>query len=217
MSLGKVLDAGIDPALINVRPYGPATVWRIYPKVYGARGFNSTNKGDARFSPLVRADGSAVPTLYAGTELDVALMEVVLRDLPLGCAGEQFMLPNRQREHRMATQLEILTPLQLVDLSTLSLRAMGLLRTDAIDCEASEYDHTRRLGLWLYENAPAAQGIIWTSRQLDRGQSMVLFGDRVSSDTLRPMNPDQPLWSQPVQEALLSLASQLHILLDEEP
>jgi hypothetical protein len=217
VSLKDVLDAGINPALINVRAFGPARVWRIYPSAYGPDAYNGTPNGDARFSPLVRADGSVVPTLYAGTDLEVALMEVVLRELAIGCAGEQFMLPNRKKEWRRVTQLDLTVPLQLADLSNLTLRAWGLQRTDAIDCEASHYEQTRRLGLWIYENAPAAQGIIWTSRQLDRGQAMVFFGDRIDPAAIQVTNPDQALWSPAVQDALTSLAMQLHIDLDEEP
>lgn len=217
MSLKGVLDAGLDPKLINVRPFGPAVVWRVYPGVYEADAFNATTNGDARFSPMVQADGSVVPTLYAGTDLQIALMEVVLRDLAIGCAGEQFMLPNRRKEWRRVTQLEITAALQLADLSSVTLRAWGLKRTDVIDCEASDYDQTRRLGLWIHENAPAAQGIVWTSRQLDRGQAMIFFGDRIGVDAIRAVNPDQSLWSPPVQDALTNLAVQLHIDLDEEP
>lgn len=217
MSLKDVLDAGIDPELINVRPFGPNTVWRIYPSAYGPGTFNPSTNGDARFSPLVRADGRVVPTMYAGTYLEVALMEVVLREVAMGCAGEQFMLPNRNKEQRRATQLEIREPLQLADLSTVTLRAWGLQRVDAIDCDASEYDQTRRLGLWIYENSPAAQGIIWTSRQLDRGQALVLFGDRIDPSAIRVINPDQSLWSPSVQDVLTNLALQLHIDLAEEP
>jgi len=217
VSLKDVLDAGINPALINVRAFRPARVWRIYPSACGPDVYNGTRNGDARFSPLVRADGSVVASLYAGTDLEVALMEVVLRELAIGCAGEQFMLPNRKKEWRRATQLDLTVPLQLADLSNLTFRAWGLQRTDAIDCEASHYEQTRRLGLWIYENAPAAQGIIWTSRQLDRGQAMVFFGDRIDTAAIQAINPDQALWSPPVQDALTSLAMQLHIDLDEEP
>jgi len=217
VSLKDVLDTGIDPALINVHAFTPAVVWRVYPSAYGPGAYNPTTNGDARFSPLVRSDGSVVPTMYAGTDLEVALMEVVLREVAVGCAGEQFMLPNRKKEWRRATQLEITAPLQLADLSTVTLRAWGLLRTDAIDCDASEYEHTRRLGLWIYENAPAAQGIAWTSRQLDRGQAMVFFGDRIDAAAIQVTNPDRSLWSPTVQDALTNLAMQLHIDLDEEP
>lgn len=217
MSLQSVLDAGLDPALINVVPFGPATVWRIYPQAYGPSGYNATNLGDARFSPLVRHNGAVVPCLYAGTDLAVALMEVVLREVPMGCAGEQFMLPNRHRESRRAAQLSLTVPMQLADLSNLTLRAWGLARTDVIDCDADHYVQTRRLGLWIYENAPTAQGIIWTSRQLDQGKCVVLFGDRVNSATIQVVDEGQSLWSPMMQDTLTGLARLLHIDLDEEP
>lgn len=54
-------------------------LWRVYPRRYGVDGFNGTSLGNARFSPL-EAAGAIVPTLYAGSTLDVALMETVWHD-----------------------------------------------------------------------------------------------------------------------------------------
>jgi len=71
--------------------------WRVYDQRIGATGenlafmqaaevlqrrLNSTAEGYARFSPMKRPDGSVVTTLDAGTTLEVALMEIVLRDVP---------------------------------------------------------------------------------------------------------------------------------------
>jgi RES domain len=44
--------------------------------------FNPSPAGNARFSPLVNAAGAVIPTLYAGTTLDCALMETVFHDVP---------------------------------------------------------------------------------------------------------------------------------------
>jgi RES domain len=44
--------------------------------------FNPSPARNARFSPLVNAAGPVIPTLYAGTTLDCALMETVFHDVP---------------------------------------------------------------------------------------------------------------------------------------
>src|ERR1700749_4477241 len=53
------------------------TVYRVHPNVYGSVQFNPSSAGNARFSPLVTEAGGVIPTLYAGTTLDCALMETV--------------------------------------------------------------------------------------------------------------------------------------------
>ena len=57
-------------------------LWRVYPGKYGVDGFNRTALGNARFSPL-DVSGKFVPTLYAGSTFDVALMETVWHDAPM--------------------------------------------------------------------------------------------------------------------------------------
>lgn len=170
MSLKDVLDAGINPALISMRAFGPARVWRIYPSAHGPDVYNGTRNGDARFLPLGRADGSVVASLYAGTDLEVALMEVVLRELAIGCAGEQFMLPNRKKEWRRATQLDLAVPLQLADLSNrrfapgaCSARTRSIARRpttsrrDASDCGSTRTRRRRRASSGHHGSSIAAR------------------------------------------------------------
>ena len=56
--------------------------YRVHPDAYGSAEFNPSRTGAARFSPLVNAAGVLIPTLYAGTTLDCALMETVFDDVP---------------------------------------------------------------------------------------------------------------------------------------
>ena len=65
-------------------PWGKGrTVFRVLRSIYKADQFNDSRRGDARFSPLIDAEREAViPTLYAVTTLDCALMESVFHDVP---------------------------------------------------------------------------------------------------------------------------------------
>jgi hypothetical protein len=58
------------------------TIFRVHPDAYDSAQFNPSATGNARFSPLVKAAGVAIPTIYAGTTLDCALMETVFHDVP---------------------------------------------------------------------------------------------------------------------------------------
>lgn len=197
------------------RPTEP--LWRVYSQSFGAAGFNAIAKGYARFSPLTRADSSVVPTLYAGTTLDVALMEIVLRDVPTPSVGYQLMLPERGVEPRRVTELVLSQPLRMVDFSAIGLRRIGLDRSDVIDCNSSNYPATQALGSWVHANtasadpAHTAHGIAWTSRQDDSGQAAIFFGDRLPYGVLEAQNAGQSLHAGHVEAALMRLAHRLGI------
>lgn len=55
---------------------------RIHQNIYNADQFNPGVLGNARFSPIRNALGEAIPTLYAGTTFDCAVMETVFHDVP---------------------------------------------------------------------------------------------------------------------------------------
>ncbi len=205
-------DLGI---LESWRPTEP--LWRVYSESFGAIGFNDTAHGYARFSPLMRTDGSVVPTLYVGTSLDVALMEIVLRDVPTPSVGFQLMLPERGAEQRRVTELVLARQLRMIDFSAIGLRRIGLDRGDVIDCDSSTYPDTQALGAWAYAHTLAADpienvhGIVWTSRQDDSGQAAILFGDRLPPGTLEAQNPGQNFHAGRVEGALMRLALRLGI------
>jgi hypothetical protein len=219
-ALSDALASGTLPAAhIGVlEAWHPAEpLWRVYSQIFGADGFNGTSKGFARFSPLKKADGSFVPTLYAGTTLDVALMEIVLRDVPNPSVGFQLMLPAPSAEQRRVTELVLAAPLRMVDFSAIGLRRIGLARADVIDCDSSNYPDTQTLGAWAYANTASfdpkktVHGIVWTSRQDDSGQAAIFFGDRLPAGALTASNPGQSLHARHVEAALIHLAERLGI------
>jgi hypothetical protein len=208
LTLQEALTRGtLDPSHIGLITYAPRKLWRVYSRRFGAVGFNGTSPGNARFSPLEHG-GAVVPTLYAGTTPEVALMETVLHDLPLHSAGHSVQIEERVDSRRVSS----FTPsreLTLVDLSTLGLRKLGLSRSDVIDCEKVEYLVTRRLATWLYENAPMAHGLLWTSRQDDRAQALILFETRLASVALDVQEEDQPFTDGTYYDSLVGLAGRL--------
>ncbi len=209
----------LEPRNIGILDsWSPAEpLWRVYSESFGATGFNGTSKGYARFSPLKRPDGSLVPTLYAGTTLDVALMEVVLRDVPTPSAGFQLMLPKPSMEQRCVTLLVLGAPLRMVDFSAIGLRRIGLDRGDVVDCDSSNYPDTQALGAWVHANTASADpaknvhGIVWTSRQDDSGQAAIFFGDRLTAGVLTALDSGQSLQAGHVEAALMRLANRLGI------
>ena len=200
-------DGRLEASKVSMIELALPLLWRVYPQKYGVDGFNGTALGNARFSPLSIA-GAIVPALYLGCTLDVALMETVWHDAPTPSDGFHLVL-NESTETRRVGSLRPSAPLLLVDLTTVGLRRLGLVRSDVIDSEPSSYPITRRLAAWLYENQPQAQGICWSSRQFDEAKAVVLFEPRMGSVKWVPETKDEIFTDGPHLDAVLTLAERL--------
>ena len=200
-------DGRLDPARISMIDLASPLLWRVYPRRYGTTGFNGGRLGNARFSPIEVA-GVLVPTLYAASTLDVALMETVWHDAPTPSHGFHLVLKEATEPRRVGS-LKPSEALHLVDLTTVGLRRLGLARSDVVDSDQVNYPVTRQLSAWLYENKPEAQGICWISRQNDEGRAMVLFEPRLGSVTLAVDTEDQIFTDGPHLDALLNLAERM--------
>lgn len=208
MKLADVLAVGhLDPANVGIVEWPARALWRVYPQAYGPAGFNPTNKGNARFSPIEHA-GAIVPTMYAATTVQAALMETVLHDAPTPSAGFILTLDPVAEQRRIA-QLHTPGPLQLADLSTVGLRRMGLERSDVLDSDKPHYPMTRQLAAWIYAQCPDVHGLAWTSRQDDSAQAVVLFEPRLVAGALGVVYEDQEFTDGPHHAALIELLVRL--------
>jgi hypothetical protein len=62
---------------VTLRSWGEnQSLYRVIPRPTARWG------GEAKFIPLNDAQGAIIPTLYAGSSLDCALMEAVFHDVP---------------------------------------------------------------------------------------------------------------------------------------
>jgi RES domain len=143
--------------------------------------FNPSPAGNARFSPLVNAAETVVPTIYAGTTLDYALMETVFHDVPFA-AGPKMWSKATHVAGKVYSQLMLSRNLALIDLSAIPLRRLGISRKDLIECDGSHYPETRAWALALRDQYPNAEGLTWTSRQADPAR--VSFSLRTVSQVL---------------------------------
>jgi RES domain len=152
---------------------------RIHPAIYRPDEFNSSRSGDARFSPLFDKSDAIVPNLYAGTTFDCALMETVFHDVPYA-AGLKTLAKTSHVAGRVHSTIRFPRDLRLIDLRSIALRKLGIARKNLIDTDASGYSLTRQWALALYEQNKDAQGLLWTSRQNDDAQAIVLFEPRLA-------------------------------------
>ena len=200
---------GVDPAAVGAVTVPPRLWWRVYCEPHGAAVYNKTDKGNSRFSPLKGVNGKVIPTLYAGTTPAVALMETVLHDLPWPSDGYILTLPPPAKELRRMACLVNLQPLQLADFTALGLRKLGLKKSKVIETDKTLYPYSRGVAQWLYLNRPDLQGILWASRQDDRGQAIILFEPRLKATPLHVWHAGEPIGQSPALDELVELLDAL--------
>ena len=164
-----------------------ARVWyRVHPfdaatGKYGPAAFNDSGLGWARFSPLWNpTTGEPIATIYAGSSVNVAIMEVVLHNLPTPSTG---YLHDLQRDYDAGLLLSrVRTPtLSLVNLTATGLQAAGLTISNMFDGDEPDYARTQAWAQWIWQNMPDVQGLHWMSKRDNRDEVVMLFGDRIKT------------------------------------
>ena len=105
----------------------------------------------------MNAAGVVIPTIYAGTTLDCALMETVFHDVPF-TAGPKIWSKASHVVGRVYSQLTLSRDLALIDLSAIALHKLGISRKDLIESDGSQYPETRAWALALHDQHPDAEG-----------------------------------------------------------
>lgn len=167
----------LDATLVTLKLGRGLKLYRVHDLAFGGSEFNTNTKGNARFSPITDDAGVLIPTLYAGTTLDCALMETIFHDLPFNAGFKPFS--KLKMDGKVHSVLNPTADLRLIDLSTVALHKLGVKRTQLIDTTKAHYPATRHWAQALYTQFPNAQGLRWTSRQDDQAHAVMLFGTRV--------------------------------------
>ncbi|CAN5503427.1 hypothetical protein BH11PSE9_BH11PSE9_29110 [soil metagenome] len=190
-------------------PRGQA-IHRIHLSRYAPASFNPGLAGNARFSPIAKANGEPVPTLYGGTSFDCAAMETVFHDVPFAAGFKSY--DKRRLQGHLHSLLQPTTDLLLVDLSAIALRKLGVQRGQLIDTEKDCYPQTRAWAQAIHAQHARAQCLCWISRQDDRAEAVMLFGDRVKAAVLAADGASRPLLLDAAAYAdLVSLARRIGV------
>ena len=182
-------------------------IHRIHLHGYAGAEFNPGIKGNARFSPITNRGGAPIPTLYGGSTLDCAGMETVFHDVPFSPGLKTF--DKNKLNGQVHSMLVPLRDLVLADLSVTALRRLGVTRPQLIDTEKDQYPQTRKWAEAIHAARPDVDGLCWVSRQDDRAEALILFGDRVSSDTLAARGEPQAVIDGDIYLALAALAERI--------
>ncbi|CAN7620188.1 RES family NAD+ phosphorylase [Pararhizobium sp. LjRoot238] len=183
-------------------------IHRIHLNLYRGAQFNPGARGNARFSPIKDAMGASVPTLYGGTTFDCAAMETVFHDVPFAAGLKTY---DRQKlTGQVYSQVAPQRDFALADLRSTTLRKLGIQRNQLIDTEKDRYPDTRVWAEAIHAQCPDIEGLCWISRQDDRAQALVLFGDRVSAkDLVAQDDPIDILSDLDAYSVLLGLADRI--------
>lgn len=177
-------DAG---AWYRVHEFDPAT------GRYAPQAFNDSGRGNARFSPLVDpASGRVIPTLYAASTPRGAIAETVLHNVPNPSTGYLHDLAADKAGPLHLSRLA-LPELDVVNLTSTGLQAVGLQPHQLFATEQIDYPRTRRWSLWIWQHMPHAHGLFWMSRRDNRHQVLMLFGDRLAAGSVLDASDTRPI------------------------
>ncbi|MBT9560701.1 MAG: hypothetical protein IV100_32050 [Myxococcales bacterium] len=82
---------------------------------------------------------------------------------------------------------------------------------DVTMCEVADYLDTWVSATWFYDSAPAADGLVWVSRQLNTELVCVLFDGRIVAVT--PTGPPRRLSAPSIWSEIVDLLTQLEVSL----
>lgn len=176
----------------------PEDLVRIHKSSRPALGF-SIAPGGNRFDPLA-PPFETCKVLYAGTTLEVAIAETVLRWRDQFKAGAAIELSTETKlRGRRVARFRPRRPLKIIDATGVGLDRIQAvvdatialpehqpdwatrpppLADDIFLCRADEYATTQAWGAWFRSKCPDADGLQWASRQFNSAQCVVLFDDR---------------------------------------
>jgi hypothetical protein len=171
----------LDP-LIEPWPAGQV-IHVIHDAAFDPQSFNpgvdATGKlrNPTRFAPIRNAKGRVVPYLYGGSTREGAIFETVFHNVPIDAPDKFVDLVDFA--NRAYGQIVPQRDLRLVNLTTDGLHRLKVPKAELIASAPIDYLDTARWAEAFHRQCSDADGLFWMSRQRDRDQALVLFGDRV--------------------------------------
>ena len=175
--------AKLDP-LIESWPAGQL-IHVIHDAAFDPQSFNpgvdavGELRKPTRFAPIRSAKGRVVPYLYGGSTREGAIFETVFHNVPIDAPDKFVDLADFA--NRAHGQIVPQRDLRLVNLTTDGLHRLKVPKSVLIASAPIDYPDTAKWAEAFHRQLPDVDGLFWMSRQRDRDQALVLFGDRVSS------------------------------------
>ena len=184
---------------------------RIHHGDYGSCQFNGTDRGNARFSPIRDLRGDIIPTIYAGQSFRCASCEIILRapDAAPDPGALTVVSPQDFAAYQHSA-IRTKRDLQLVDLTAMGQRAVGLTGNALPSGGTLHYPATRAWAEAIHTHVSWAEGIFYTSYQCGPEFALVLFGDRCP-DVLDGIAPARPVRAASVEDEIRTIGEMIEI------
>jgi hypothetical protein len=173
------------PAIHRIALPSATDLHRIHNCGFASNSFKPCQGRPSRFAPLLRADGTCIPTLYAATNLECAVHETAFHEIQHDAKTKSIGYHEIEK-----LDYSVLRPrrdLVLASLFEPDLNRWGLTRRQLIDTFAADYDATAQWAIALHDNFPDIDGLVWTSRRCDPEKAYLLFADRLPVHLLHPV------------------------------
>ena len=164
---------------INTQIVAKGTVLhRTHGSTFRPAEFNPCKGQPTRFAPFTDPAGACVPTLYAATTREAAAFESIFHDIEPTALFKTVRLDvvESRSVSRMAPKRDLI----VATLFAPDLKAWGLSRGELIETPKSTYGQTVLWAQAIHGARTDLDGLIWTSRQCDPDQCVILFEDRLS-------------------------------------
>jgi hypothetical protein len=166
-------------------------------------------RNPTRFAPIRSRKGAVVPYLYGGSTLDCAIFETVFHNVPIDAPDKFVDLDEfAGRAHGTIVPQR---DLRLVDLTTDGLHRLKVTKAELIASAPIDYPDTARWAEAIHHQFPDVDGLVWMSRQRDRDQALVLFGDRVDKALVGTRMGPALRSNDTLRQAVLTLALRVGI------
>ena len=149
--------------------------FRIHKKAHDSDSLNPNPShryyGGGRFDST---EDDRYDFLYAGSSLDVAITETLLRDIPVDDSGSR-VVPRSRYSGRRQSAVIAKRLIQVVDLR--AAQGLGAVAQDGwlLAAEPIFYAQTRHWAHWIRERSKNTDGFVWMSRRQPISEAFLLY------------------------------------------
>jgi hypothetical protein len=166
-------------------------------------------RNPTRFAPVRDRAGRVVPYLYGGSSRDCAIFETLFHNLPIDAPAKFVDLDDFA--NRAHGQIVPDRALQLVNLTTDGLHRLKVPKAELIASAPIDYLDTASWAEAIHHQFPDVDGLLWMSRQRDRDQALMLFGDRCATALTGTRLGTALRTNEVLRQAILTLALRVGI------
>jgi hypothetical protein len=170
------------PAINRIGLPAATDLHRIHNSSFTGNSFNPCLGRPSRFAPLLRSDGTCIPTMYAATNLECAAHETLFHEIQHNAKYKS--IGYHEIENLDYSIVRPRRDLVLASLFEPDLNRWGLTRRQLIDTFAADYEATAEWAIAMHDSFSDIDGLVWTSRRCDPEKAYLLFGDRMGTHPL---------------------------------